>query len=1179
MKTYKPVFKRAVIHFANFYLIIVLCFSTLSAERIGKVLYEGYAEQLNDTTVQVPRDIVSLSEHIYVSHPDSFITIVDTPSVFFIVDHSGSMFNYDYDSASSTLYPPADPLGYRFKVICDLVDTLSNKRKYPGIEVGVAVFGSCLYWDPSDGLTVTVEGEPGMGAFDEGGYIPLLKLNQDYNGKTGAEIIKEKLHTQIIQKTVHVNWAGPDTTINYEYVDLTAATPFFWGNATNINIGFVAAKKAMRASTYDPKNHYCIFFSDGENSFGSPTTYIQGVDVPTTFTTFFTETGQAPQSLVTMNTNIQNNGYSPSNPLSSLWPFEITTYDALMKFLMDNVISVFEQNISIIPQNIVINGVNDSVIWDGEKFILPGILPLTAKITDFAFDIAYNFCYDSIGINGDTIPVVIDTSVVTNFSVEVDFNMIDPLDSFEVTYWDRTLNMFHNGNQVIIIDDENMVDLQLQFAFDPGDAAYNYTNATVEIGNSRGAQKDTETLALVKQGTANLFTATFKREVNPANITPGDGILQHYSRDTLTAVFRNSETPELPLDTLLIVIPVKLNDPVYIESAWYFDNNADGYVDSIFVKALVEIEGGLTNTHLQLMLDSAVTLPAFRNFTILSSGVDSGGFHINVSEDKSHNPVTYVTTDDKIQVAEYIFSTGGFVEATTAPVYDKVAPIIHWEARSALLADYQVTGRTDTLGVRFSEPIRNTSSDEPFYFFDIDNGSGYSVTLRAVGLPKIDSMIFEVVSVSGTMEDGDSLWIHETDRICDTVGNYQNNTDNSKRRLYIDKLYGSITIECGYYFDNTGDGLVDSIYVKATTDIEGGLTENIIDELVQKALTLPAFRKFNINSSSLTTGGFNIDVVENNTNPTTYVTSDDNIVTTQVTLSTGGTVQAKTVTIYDKVAPLVHWDAGSALAIVHQDEALTDTLIVTFSEPVRYVDATVPFHFLSINESNNYTANLTAFSQPLSEKMMFHVQSLSNSIDKMCDGDSIWIHEGDIVGDECKDESGNTVNNYQNNTRNTKRRLYVERRLLPFQYIPVAVSPINIDNINSDKFVIPDAYIDTFSQQGVLHGLNLSQNDSKKYIGMIINVVPDNINNVFEKFRLKGTVTILDPVGNRIIEKKKMGWDGKKKRLIFAWNLKNINGRYVGSGMYLSLIEIEEISDASENSGLKEIKKLMIGVN
>ncbi len=790
MKKHITVLKRVAFRFIYFFLTIFLCISTLSAERVGKVLFKGYAEDLNDTTIQVPRDIIALSEHIYVGHPDSFMVIIDTPSIFFIIDHSSSMYYYDYDSANSILYPPPDPLGYRFKVVRDLIDTLSNKRKFPGIEVGVAVFGSCLYYDTTDGITVTVTGEPGVGAFDDGGYIPLLKLDQDYNGKTGAEIIKEKLQTKTIQKTVHIDWAGPDTTINYEWVDLTAPSTFFFSPNTDINIGFTAAKKAMRSSTYDPKNHYGIFFSDGEATDGmNADAYIAGTGAPTTFTIFFTETGQAPQDLIDMNANIQNNGYSSSNPLSALWPFEVTTYEALMTFLMKNVISIFEQNIQVIPKNIAINGGNDSVIWDGEKFILPGIIPLTGKVTDFSYDISYTIRYDSIDVNGDTHTVEIDTMINTQFSAEVDFNMADPPDSTEAWYWERALKMYYNSNQISIIDDENMENLQLQFPFSPGSAHYSYTNVEVEVTNSRGNQKDKETYNLKKQGSDDLFSVEFKRELDPDNINPGDGVLQHYSRDTLIVVFRNSETPRLPLDTLRIIVPIKLNDPVDIECAYYYDNNADGYVDSIYVKATTEIEGGLTNAHVKEMLDNAITLPAFRNFTINGSGVDADGFHIDVSEDRSNNPTTYITSDDKLKATEYVFSTGGNVEAITAPIYDKVAPIIHWESRSAYLVDYMVDTVSDTLTVKFSEPVKRVDADEPFYFLDRDNNNNYTVKLNDVSQPDPDKMVFYVTDLSGVdyMEDGDSLWIHETDRVSDKEGNRQNNTRNTRRKLYVKK--------------------------------------------------------------------------------------------------------------------------------------------------------------------------------------------------------------------------------------------------------------------------------------------------------------------------------------------------------------------------------------------------------
>lgn len=619
---------------------------------------------------------------------------------------------------------------------------------------------------------------------------------------------------------------------------------------------------------------------------------------------------------------------------------------------------------------------------------------------------------------------------------------------------------------------------------------------------------------------------------------------------------------------------VLIEKPVYVDilKGYYFDNDAEGYIDSIYVEATTDIPGGLTDALVQEIVSNAIALPAFRGFTVANSAVTTGGFSITVTEDKAHNPITSVTVNDILTVSAYTLSIGATVNASNSPFIDRVAPIIHWEPRSALLADYQIAGRADTLGVKFSEPVQNTASDEPFYFLDMDNGSNYSVTLRSVGMPKIDSMIFEVVSVNSTMEDGDSLWIHETDRIGDAAGNYQNNTKNIKRRLSVVKVYGSVAVERGYYFDNNGDGFVDSIYVKATTDIEGGFTEAMIDEIIDKAVTLPTFRNFTVNNSGLTSGGFYLKVTEGNSNPTTFITKDDSLETSRTTLSNGGTVQAKICPIHDKVAPLIHWNERSAFAVIHQDKSVTDTLSVTFSERIKNVSATVPFRFLSIQNATSYSATLRAIDQPSSDKMVFAVQSISG-IDRMRDGDSIWVYEGDRVGDICSDESGNTVTNYQINKNNTRRRLYVERRLLPFNFIPVAVSPVNVDNIENDKYTVPKHYFDILKA----YDLDLTERNGT-YYGMIINVVPDEKDNVYKGFKLSGELIILDPVGNRVVEKKEMGWDDNNKRLIWAWNLKNMNRRYVGSGMYLCLIEIEETTVGSNNKGLKETKKILLGV-
>jgi len=609
----------------------------------------------------------------------------------------------------------------------------------------------------------------------------------------------------------------------------------------------------------------------------------------------------------------------------------------------------------------------------------------------------------------------------------------------------------------------------------------------------------------------------------------------------------------------------------------YWDLDADGYVDSIYVAATTDLVGGLTNAHVAEIVDSALSLPNFRGFTVNGSGVSSGGFHIDVSEDKAHNPVTYVTSDDVLRVTQEILSVGGWVEGVTAPIYDKVAPIIQWEPKSALLKDYQVSSKSDTLGVKFSEPVKSVSSDEPFYFLNRVNNTNYVVKLLAAGHPKPDSLVFHVNSVTGVaaMQDGDSLWIHEINRIADdTAGNFQNNTKNIKRKLYVKEIFGPVTIECGYYYDNNADGYVDSIYVKATTEIEGGLTDARVQEIVQKAITLPAFRGFMINSSGIVTGGFFIKVTENKGhNPFTYVSNDDQLIVSTYTLSMGGEIVGGTLPVYDRVAPLIHWEARAAYLIDFMDPATADTLFIKFSEPVKRVTDDVSFYFLDQDNHTEYTVNLADVSQPETGKMAFSVTSVSN-VDYMEDGDTVWIHETDRVCD--------VEGNYQNNNMNTRRRLYVKRVVLPYTFVPQAVSPVSVQSLTTAANRVPAEIMTVLGSEGILTNLNLQKNASGDYCGMIIMVVPDpeNIGQLIPDLKIQATLTMLDAVGNTLVLKANLAWWDQRKSLVWVWNLKNRNGRVVGPGMYVCLFEIEDITESLgyQNKPQKTLKKITIGV-
>ncbi len=625
-------------------------------------------------------------------------------------------------------------------------------------------------------------------------------------------------------------------------------------------------------------------------------------------------------------------------------------------------------------------------------------------------------------------------------------------------------------------------------------------------------------------------------------------------------------------------VPINLIDrPVSVEvvKGYYFDRTADGYVDSLFIEIATDIPGGLTSGLLDELVQNALSLPSFRDFTIERYALSGRGFYLLVSESKQHAPQTYVSSADIITISAYTLSNSATVTAGTAIIIDRVAPIIHWQPRSAVLHDYHVASKNDTLTVKFSEPIQNVSSEEPFYFYATASSSSYSVRLRPLNQPTIDGMTFEVTTVSGVSDivDGDSLWIQGVDRVVDTVGNGQNNPQNSKRRIYVEKIFGTVTLNRGYYYDLNADGYVDSIPIAVTTDIEGGLTRVMAEEIAEKALALPDFRDFSQTKVGLVSGGYYLLVSEEQShNPQTSVTNEDKLTVMEHFLPGGGKVVAGTVPIFDKVAPIIRWDRGDAQAIIHLDGETDDSLIVTFTEPVKYVNAQIPFYFKVRGNGATYTGELETLEQPDPNKMIFEIKGCSHN-KAIAPGDSIWIHEHDRVGDLCKNEQGNNTTNYQNNRSNTRREIVVLKRLLPFTLIPRAVTPVSVGNITQEGYKIPNRFFNFLDRSD----LNLTEQGGNSY-GMIIMVSPDNEENVFDGFKLQAQVTILDALGNKVVSGKEMGWDASRKRLVWVWNLKNHNGRFIGSSAYVCLIDIQEISQGPDRLGINETKKIVLGV-
>lgn len=500
-------------------LVLIFHVSFLPAEEACKFSYKGIPEDLNDSTIVLPEKVIALSEYILVGMPLDSIIEQKINSIMFIIDNSGSMQNVGGN----------DQWGSRFVVARDLIDTIYNMN--PKMQVGLVVFRTYLYFDPSD--DPIFEQCP---AYDTGAYIPLLTLDSTYNGQTGYDILKNYLETDTV-------------SLDSLWIDLVyrPTNVILAGGNTNITASFEAAKQGMLSSIYPKGNHYIIFLSDGESTVGG-NDYILGENVPTTYTVFFTPLGKPPQSLLDMTANIQCNGYSTSNSYSNLWAIE-TDYDTLMSLLMEKVIGqMVSQIYKTIPTNMSINGIAPVTGWDGTGFTFGQIFPLQGVTTDFNFGIDYEIYMESITENGDTITIKIaDTTHNITFTVAIEDGAPVP-DSVELTCWGRRLEFYHNDS-LFEIADETMDSLEIRFSEVEVDMLYGYDSVFIELTNIIGTQTDKENFTLLNNG--SYFTYTFPRAIDSIP-TAGDGILQHQEIDNIIALFRN---PNLLLDTLRVLVP------------------------------------------------------------------------------------------------------------------------------------------------------------------------------------------------------------------------------------------------------------------------------------------------------------------------------------------------------------------------------------------------------------------------------------------------------------------------------------------------------------------------------------------------------------------------------------------------------------------------------------------------
>jgi hypothetical protein len=707
-------------------------------------------EAFNNKTINVPLNVVAMS---------AFLKACDTKiqlsrdsaapaSIIFVIDHSGSMMGVDTVNHVTTAGNDID--GYRYKVTRDLLDTLYKVNS--NIDVGLVVFREVLYFDKNNNDQVVAYPN---GTNDNQSYYPLTKLS---SSQTGIGALKKILETREVSYTDSLNTSHPEP---FNYVDLVYKPTFPTQGYTNITLAFNAAKKAMEKSENPKERQFIIFLSDGIAQLAVTTAdlneYQRGAGMPTTFTIYLSESSTSvPSQLMTMTNNIRDNGYSTSNRSSAAWALQ-SDYSELMGLINQKIIEPIIVITNNTSTSVTVNDIISTTKVES-TFVFNDKFPISKDETPFTIKINYKIT--------DTSNVIRDSNFTTMFTVKRQAGVPSP--GVILNCWNQAvISLHHNGNQITEID-ETMNTLELRF--NPLDQKY--TNVSLLVQNSFTDPKESENFTLTQQNTG-IWTRSFSNEIKDQPVQ-NDSRFQHKMNDSMIIIYRN---PKIPLDTIRVAYPIKVKNTISIRNAFYYDNNADGYIDSIALDGNVKLSSGDLE-----MFRQKIQLPEFRNFTIKALTVHSSGVGLTVAEGRNGAPLTNIQTGEKIQILSALLPGSGVIAGSTVDVTDKVAPVIN----SAELR-YGESG--DSLAVTFSENVANITSNSAFLFRKPDNTS-YRVTIVPNGIKVNNTVTFKVVKIDGAnfAESGDSIWINFEANVADIRENSQNNKNNRRVLLSVKQL-------------------------------------------------------------------------------------------------------------------------------------------------------------------------------------------------------------------------------------------------------------------------------------------------------------------------------------------------------------------------------------------------------
>jgi hypothetical protein len=454
----------------------------------------------------------------------------------------------------------------------------------------------------------------------------------------------------------------------------------------------------MSTARYAKERQFVIFLSDGEPSSSvidiAQDDFVSGENMPTTFSVYFTSTNRVPASIEDMTENIKANDYSTSNKNSGLWAIQ-TNHDALLNLLMSEAMKSI-----IIPGNpsrMVINGIA-SISSSDTSFDFQNRFALTNVNTNFVAEIIYEYTNPDKSVK--------DSVVKLNFVVKRKKDAPIPADIRTICWEQPTLQFYYN-NSPISEATEDMKELQIRL-FPNGETM---TAAKVELKSSL------ESMPVTLSKNGSHWEKTFPRATQSSAVN--DDILQHIPADSLIAIYRN---PTLPLDTVRIAIPVRLNPKAIPVTAILRDTSGNGYIDRIDLAWAADTFDIINN------------LPSAAAFVLNSQITTSDGTVIKLTPEtvfkRKGDTLSIVVKENSGKILQTVWNSA-IVQISDSPVteqgnafyvdkiVDGTGPVIQ------RVLYYPGTGSKplDTLKVTLSEPLNcdplnKSSPSSAFNYFD-----------------------------------------------------------------------------------------------------------------------------------------------------------------------------------------------------------------------------------------------------------------------------------------------------------------------------------------------------------------------------------------------------------------------------------------------------------------------------